>query len=114
MQRQLLVVTCAISAAIHAALVPQHLEEGLGPGLGFFAAALLLAGVTGAMVWDVARAAIGAAAVLGGLLVVYLPATTTGLPLLHPEPEPVTVLALVTKAIEAVGLLAALDLKGRR
>lgn len=113
MQRQLLVVTCAISAGIHAALVPQHLEEGLGAGLGFLAAALLLAGVAGAVVWVVARAALGAAAVLGGLLAVYLPATTTGLPLLHPEPEPVDALALATKAIETVGLVSALTLKGR-
>jgi hypothetical protein len=112
MQRQLLVVTCATSAGIHAALVPQHLEEELGAGLGFLAAALLLAVVTGAIVWDVGRAAVGAAAVLGGLLAVYLPATTTGMPLLHPEPEPITALALATKAIEAVGLLSALSQKG--
>lgn len=91
----------------------QHLEEGLGAGLGFLAAALLLAGVAGAVVWVVARAALGAAAVLGGLLAVYLRATTTGLPLLHPEPEPVDALALATKAIETVGLVSALTLKGR-
>jgi hypothetical protein len=34
------------------------------------------------------------------------------MPLLHPEPEPITALALATKAIEAVGLLSALSLKG--
>jgi hypothetical protein len=113
MQRQLLIVACAASAGIHAALVPQHLEEGFGPGLGFVAATLVLAGVVIALTERTADAVIGAAVVLGGLLAVYVPATTTGLPLLHPEPEPVTVLALVTKAIEAVGLLAALDLKGR-
>jgi hypothetical protein len=45
MQRQPLIVACAASAGIHAALVPQHLAEGLGPGLGFLAAALVLAGV---------------------------------------------------------------------
>ena len=37
-------------------------------------------------------------------------AITTGLPLLHPEVEPVTGLALATKAIEAAALLAAVRL----
>jgi hypothetical protein len=49
----------------------------------------------------------GAAFVLAGLLASYLLATTTGLPVLHPEPEAVDGLALATKAIEAAGLLAA-------
>ena len=34
---------------------------------------------------------------------------TTGLPLVQPEPEPVERLALVTKAVEALGLVAAVD-----
>ena len=37
----------------------------------------------------------------------YALAITTGLPVLHPDPEPVDGLALATKAIEAAGLLAA-------
>jgi hypothetical protein len=40
-------------------------------------------------------------------------AITTGLPLLHPDPEPVDGLALATKAIEAVGLLTATRLLRR-
>ena len=40
----------------------------------------------------------------------YAAAITTGLPLLHPEPEPVNGLALFTKAVEAVGLVAATEL----
>ena len=40
----------------------------------------------------------------------YALATTSGLPLLHPDPEPVDSLALVTKAIEVAGLLAAVHL----
>ena len=47
------------------------------------------------------------AAVLLGLLASYVLAVTTGLPVLHPEPEPVDGLALATKAIEAVGLVTA-------
>jgi hypothetical protein len=51
---------------------------------------------------------------LADLLAVYALASTTGLPLLHPEPEPVDGLALVTKAIEAVGLVAAWNLLNER
>jgi hypothetical protein len=49
----------------------------------------------------------------GGLIASYALAITSGLPLLHPEPEPVDALALATKAIEAAGLAAALTLLGR-
>jgi hypothetical protein len=51
--------------------------------------------------------------VLAGLIASYALAITTGLPVLHPEPEPLDRLALVTKAIEAVGLLAAAHLVRR-
>jgi hypothetical protein len=44
------------------------------------------------------------------LLVSYALAVTTGLPVLHPETEPVDGLALATKAFELVGLLAAVSL----
>ncbi len=52
--------------------------------------------------------------VLVGLLVSYALAITTGVPLLHPDVEPVEGLALVTKAIEGVGLLVGLHLLQRR
>lgn len=48
-----------------------------------------------------------AALILVVLLASYALATTTGLPLLHPDRESVDGLALATKAIEAAGLLAA-------
>jgi hypothetical protein len=50
---------------------------------------------------------VGAAAVFIGLLVSYLLAITTGVPVLHPEPESIDGLALFTKAIEVLGLFAA-------
>jgi hypothetical protein len=59
-------------------------------------------------------ALVGAAAVLAGLIVSYALAVTTGFPLLHPEAEPLDSLALVTKAIEAVGLAAAATVVPRR
>jgi hypothetical protein len=110
------ILACAISAGIHGALAPDHFNEGAGAGLGFVASAVALAGVA---VWLTARPAsrlalAAAAGVFVGLLASYALAVTSGLPLLHPEPEPIDGLALATKAIEAFGLAAASSLLWRR
>jgi uncharacterized membrane protein (UPF0136 family) len=112
LKRDLVILACGISAGIHGALVPGHLDEGRAAGLGFAAATVALAAL---VVWLTRRAEsraalVAAAACLGGLLVSYVVAVTSGLPLFHPDPEPVDGLALATKAIEAVGLLAAASL----
>lgn len=114
-ERDVLVVACAVSAGIHAALVDDHFAEGMGPGLGFtVAAVLLVASVVGLTYQPTSTVALAAAGiVLAGLLASYVLATTTGPPLLHPDPEPVDGLAFATKAIEAVGLLAAVHLMWR-
>jgi hypothetical protein len=109
--RNLVIVACAVSAGIHGALAPAHFTESAGAGIGFAVAAALLATLAVAFAWrPTVRALSGAAAVLAGLLASYVLAVTTGLPLLHPEPEPVEALALVTKAVEAIGLVAAVHL----
>ena len=112
LERDLLVLACAVSAGIHAALVPDHLEEGTGAGLGFLAAALGLAVLAVALTRRPhSTAALGAAgALLTGLLVSYVLAITSGVPVLHPEPEPIDGLALFTKGVELAGLLAATHL----
>jgi hypothetical protein len=112
LKRDLVILACAISAGIHGALVPDHLAEGTGAGAGFAAATVALAAIVVALTLRPEGALVPAvaAAALLGLLASYLLAVTTGLPVLHPEPEPVDGLALATKAIEAAGLLAALDL----
>jgi hypothetical protein len=104
----IVVLACAISAGIHGALAPAHFDEGMGAGVGFVLATLLLAVLAVVLTLRPERAlALAAvAAVLVGLLASYALAVTTGLPLLHPEPEPVEGLALATKAIEAAGLVA--------
>jgi hypothetical protein len=51
-----------------------------------------------------------AAALLAGLLVAYALAVTTGVPVLHPDRESLELVALATKAIEIVGLAAAVAL----
>jgi hypothetical protein len=116
-RRDVVILACAISAGIHGALVPEHLGESAAAGWAFAASTVILALVAVALTqWPVARAPlVPAAALLGSLLVAYALAITTGVPLLHPEPEPVEGLALVTKAIEAAGLVAAWTLlRGER
>jgi len=111
-RRDVVILACAISAGIHGALAPEHFTEGAGAGVGFVAATVALATLVVAVTLRPASplAVAAAAAVFAGLLASYALAITTGLPVLHPDPEPVTGLALATKAIEAVGLLAAWSL----
>ena len=115
LERDAVIVVCAISAGIHGALTPEHFSEGTGAGLGFLVATVLLAAL--ATVLTVrppsATALATSGVVLTGLIASYALAITTGLPVLHPEPEPLDGLALGTKAIEAVGLLAAAHLVRR-
>ncbi|HET9286214.1 MAG TPA: hypothetical protein VFO26_01535 [Gaiella sp.] len=112
----LVVLACAISAGIHGALAPSHLDEGTAPGLGFAAATVALTGTVLWLTWRPSSTlAVAVAAVtLSSLLASYALAITTGVPLLHPHAEPVGGLALATKAIEALGLLAASSLLLRR
>ena len=109
LERDVLVVACAISAGIHAALAPAHASEGTAAGLGFVAAALALAGLAAMLTArPVATVPVaGAALVLTGLLAGYALVVTTGVPLLHPEREALDGLALVTKLVEAIGLVTA-------
>jgi hypothetical protein len=109
-RRDLLIVTCAVSAGIHAALVPHHLEESAATGGGFIAATVLLAALVVALTRRPDSRVIESAAALTltGLIVSYVLATTSGMPVLQPEPEPVDGLALATKAVELLGLAAAL------
>ena len=109
------ILVCAVSAGIHGALVPDHFDEEMGTGVGFVLATVLLV----ALVIGLTRHAESewllacAMATLLGLLASYLLAVTTGLPVFHPNPEPVEGLALATKAVEVVGVLAAWSLLRR-
>ena len=107
-RRDVVILACAVSAGIHGALVPAHLAEGTATGVGFVVAMIALALTAAALtLFPASSQAVAAAALLFlGLLVSYALAATTGLPFLHPHPEPVDGLALATKAIEAIGLLA--------
>jgi hypothetical protein len=89
------ILACAISAGIHAALAPEH-------GASFVAATGLLAFVAAWLTLRPAsRAAVAAAAgAFVSLLAAYALAVAMG--------EPLDGLALATKGIETVGLVAAI------
>jgi hypothetical protein len=111
LERDVVIVACAASAGIHAALTPAHFAEGSGAGGGFLVASVLLAGLVVALTGRAGPVELLAAAlVFAGLIASYVLAITTGLPILHPEPEAVDGLAVATKLVEAAGLAAALDL----
>jgi hypothetical protein len=116
LRRDVVILACAVSAGIHGALAPAHFAEGAASGVGFVTSAVVLAVLAVALTLRPAGTPplAGAAIVLAGLLGSYALAATTGVPLLHPHPEPVDGLALATKAFEAAGLVAAVSLLRRR
>jgi hypothetical protein len=104
----IVILTCAISAGIHAALIPDHFREGTGAGAGFVVATVLLAGLAVWLTKRPSQLALGATvAVFAGLIVSYALVLTTGMPVLHPDVEAVDGIALFTKAVEVVGLTTA-------
>jgi hypothetical protein len=113
-ERDALIVACAISAGVHVALAPEHYEESRALGIGFLGSAVVLAALAVALTRHVSPAALAlSGATLAGLLAAYALAITVGLPLLHPDAEPVDGLAVATKVVEAAGLAAALHLLWR-
>jgi hypothetical protein len=113
-RRDVVILACAISAGIHAALTPAHAAEGAAMGVAFATSAAALAVLAIVLTGEVTPGALAAAAgVFGALLVGYALAVTTGLPILHPGREPLDGLAIFTKGVEIAGLLAAVDLLRR-
>ncbi|HEY6067540.1 MAG TPA: hypothetical protein VIU81_02525 [Gaiellaceae bacterium] len=110
----IVVLACAVGAGVHGALVPDHFNEGTWPGVGFLLATVLLAILAFVLTRRPTQLALAfTAAVFAGLIASYALAVTTGVPVLHPDVEAVDALALVTKAVEVVGLLAAMSLVRR-
>jgi hypothetical protein len=110
----IIILTCAVSAGIHGALVPDHFGEGTGAGVGFVVATVLLALLAVILTRRPSQLALVATIVVfAGLIVSYALVLTTGLPVLHPDVEAVNGLALFTKAVEALGLITAASLVRR-
>ena len=104
----LVILTCAVSAGIHAALVPEHYDESAGAGIAFAVSTALLAAAALVLTRRPSPPALLATATLfAGLIAAYVLAVTTGIPVIHPERESVDGLALFTKAVEALGLVLA-------
>jgi hypothetical protein len=110
--RVALVLALASSAGIHAALVPAHAGESPPLGATFALSAVLLA----AIAWRVDRAPgaatlAAAALLLAALLAAYVATRFVAVtPLTHAEP--VDLIGVTTKLIEAGGLVLALRLLG--
>jgi len=104
------IVACAISAGIHAALAPDHFRETTGAGIGFVAATVVLGALAVVLTLRPSEPAFAAAAlVFAGLIGSYVLAVTTGIPVIHPDVDAVEGLALATKAIEAGALVLAVS-----
>lgn len=112
-RRDGVIVCCAISAGVHAALVPEHLRESAVTGAGFVAATIaLVVLVIGLTARHESRAVTSfAVLVLVGLILSYAVASTSGIPILHPEVDPIDTLGVLTKAVEVLGLGLALGLR---
>ena len=82
-ERDVVIVACAISAGIHAALTREHLAESTVTGAGFAFSVIVLGGLVVALTRRPSAPTLaGATAVLAGLVVSYALAVTTGRPLL--------------------------------
>jgi hypothetical protein len=104
------VLAAAVSAGIHAGLVPEHLGEMPPLGVSFIVAVLTLLAIAAAVAIrpEAQIPASLSAFLFAGLILAYVASRTTGLPVLEPEPERVDAIGIVTVAVQFVGLLAAL------
>jgi uncharacterized membrane protein (UPF0136 family) len=107
--RNLVMAACALSAGVHAGLVPEHLSEDPKLGVAFALSAVLLVALVLALVRSDQPAPL-AALLLGVLILSYGMSRTVGLPLAREHTEPFDALGVVTQAVQAVGLVAALRL----
>ena len=106
------VSACAASAGAHAGLVPSHLEHQPALGASFAAAAILALAVAGGLTLRPSSAPLACLAILllTTLIAAYALSVTVGVPWLADEAEAVDAVGLATKAVEALGLVFALQL----
>lgn len=105
--RDALTVTVAVSAGVHAALVPEHWHERPVLGIGFALAvvALAAAGIALHLNRTAAVAPSFAVLVLAGLTVMYLLSRTAGMPLTgHEEWDTV---GIATQVVQLTGVALA-------
>ena len=105
----LLALTVMFSAGIHAALVPEHLQEMPPLGWSFIGAAVIGVVLAGAIVIEPEdrRLAKLAALFLAVEVLAWVLFVTASVPGFSGTPEPVETIALVCKAGELIGLALA-------
>ena len=103
------VVACAVSAGVHAGLVPEHLQTEPREGVAFIVAAVLLLAVAGGLTArpDNPYLAGIAALLFAGLIFAYVATRTRGIPWLAPDRESLDTLGVATNVVEAVGFVLA-------
>jgi hypothetical protein len=106
------IVACAAGAGAHAALVPAHLQHQQALGIAFVAAAaaLLMAAAALTMLPHQAGVRRASALLLATLIGAYAVNLTTGIPGPADETEPIDAVGPVTKSVDALGLLFALQI----
>ena len=107
-----LLVACAFSAGVHVALAPDHLGESalLGPGFLGSAAMLLALGLGIYVRPDSVRLPPLIALLSAALVAAYAASRTVGLPVLHPAPEAVDLVGVITKGVEVLAVVLSLHL----
>ena len=90
----MVVGVCAVSAGVHGALVPEHLQEAPALGVSFAVASvlLLLAGAVLVMRPEDQRAARVTALLLAGLIASWAASRISGIPVIQPHPDRLTAL----------------------
>jgi hypothetical protein len=110
--RTSLLAAGAVSAGVHAGLVPEHLHEWLPLGVALLAAAAAGSAAVAALVlapaspWPPRLLAV----LLGGLLVSYALTRLMALPPLDPDRESLDAVGICTCAVEVEGVALALGL----
>lgn len=111
--RNVVAACCAASAGVHAALVPEHLDENALLGAGFAVAAVLLFASTLAFSGHRAASPLAAPAtalLLVALIAAYALSRTVGLTFIAAEVETVDGIGVATQVVQAVALGAAIAL----
>jgi hypothetical protein len=111
--RNVVAACCAASAGVHAALVPEHLDENAVLGTGFGVAAVLLFSSTLAFSGRRAASRLAApatAVLLVALIGAYALSRTVGLPFIAAEVEAVDGVGVATQVVQAAALAAAIAL----
>ena len=105
----LLALAVTFSAGIHAALAPDHLKEMPPLGYAFIAAAIIGAAIAAALITRPRdrRIALLAGLFCLGQITTWTLFVTLPIPGFSGTPEPIETIALISKAVELIGLALA-------